>query len=62
MIRTKYTNASKTTGRVELWSKDGKRRLGKWGFRTKKGIERAKAKARKREAEIKRIEYLKKNK
>ena len=52
MIRTKWKNKNKYIGEVVLYSKNGNRRLGSWGFRSKSGWKTAKSKAQKREQQI----------
>lgn len=56
MIRTEWTNKSEGKGKVVLYSHDGSKKLGEWGFTTEKGQDRAKDKAKDRERQIKYFE------
>jgi hypothetical protein len=59
IIRTIWKDKSRYIGEVILYSKDGSRRLGSWGFRSKSGRERALKKAKAREKQIMAIKHAK---
>ena len=59
MIKTIYSNKKKTKGQVILYSKNGKKVLGRYKFSTKIGLKSAKTKAKKREKQVGYFKYRK---
>lgn len=59
MTKTIYSNKEKTKGQVILYSKDGKKVLGRYNFSTKLGLKTAKTKAKKREKQVNYFKYRK---
>lgn len=53
MIKTIRSTTNKNIGKIVFYSKDGKKRLGEWGFKTERERKSALTKAKKREREIK---------